>query len=135
MSEIISKLNMLKLRQNQAIINYINIRKQNLERLKASKLERIPLNMISTYKMNIDLKLKKAEGIMKSSYQEKKLKYMNLVSKIDAMSPLKTLTRGYSVAEDIKGKVICKKEDVKIGDELKLLVTNGKIITNVKEVL
>ena len=134
MSEIIAKLNMLKLRQNQAALNYINSKKQNLERLKASKLERIPLNMISNFRMNIDLKLKKSETKVKSALQENKIKCINLISRIDAMSPLKTLTRGYSVIENIDGKVINKKEDVKIGDELKLLVTDGNIITTVKEV-
>ena len=135
MSEIVSKLNMLKHRNNQAILNYIALKKQNLERLKASKLERLPLNMITNGRMAIDLKLKKAESLVKSKVQKEKISTVNLISKLDALSPLKTLTRGYIVAEDKSGKIMSKKEDAKVGDEVTLIVTDGKIKADVKEVI
>ncbi|MEG0138320.1 MAG: exodeoxyribonuclease VII large subunit, partial [Bacilli bacterium] len=56
-----------------------------------------------------------------------KSKYLQLVSKIDALSPLKTLTRGYSVVQNKEGNVITKVKDTKSGDKLDLTLLDGKI--------
>lgn len=49
------------------------------------------------------------------------------VAKLDALSPLKVMTRGYSVAVGESGRVISKIKDVASGDKLKLRVTDGDI--------
>ena len=57
---------------------------------------------------------------------------MQLISKIDALSPLKTLSRGYSVAQKEDGKVVKSINDVNINESLKLTLTDGKIDVLVK---
>ena len=54
----------------------------------------------------------------------------NVISKLDALSPFKTLLRGYSIIEK-DGKVINKIEDININDELQIRLSNGKIKTKV----
>ena len=61
-----------------------------------------------------------------------KSKTMQLISKIDALSPLKTLSRGYSVAQKEDGKVVKSINDVNINESLKLTLTDGKIDVLVK---
>ena len=50
------------------------------------------------------------------------------ITKLDALSPLKTLTRGYSITT-IKStnKVVKDIKDVKNGDEIEIRVNNGVI--------
>ena len=54
------------------------------------------------------------------------------ISKIDALSPLKTLTRGYSVTENSDGKVIKSISDVNKDDNIKIKLIDGKIEAIVK---
>ena len=54
------------------------------------------------------------ENTLRLNIQKNRNKYINLVSSLDAMSPLKTMTRGYVVAQASDGKIINKKEQVKI---------------------
>ena len=52
---------------------------------------------------------------------------MQTIAKLDALSPLKTLTRGYSVVQNESGKVIKSVNDVKKEEKLDLTLSDGKI--------
>lgn len=127
MSDLITKIEGYKNRSKQAILNYLERRKEYVKRLKSSKLEKVPLDMIINYRLKIDAILKSNENKLKILLEKNKSKYLQLVSKIDALSPLKTLTRGYIIAQDKEGTVISRKEQVKSGDNLKLTLIDGKI--------
>ena len=62
-----------------------------------------------------------------------KSKSSNLISKLDALSPLKTLSRGYSVVENENHKVIKSKNDVEVGNNISITFSDGKINATVKE--
>ena len=47
-----------------------------------------------------------------------------LISKLDALSPLKTLTRGYCITE-MNGNVVSKAQDLKKDMEIKLRFQDG----------
>ncbi|MCX8075382.1 MAG: exodeoxyribonuclease VII large subunit [Clostridia bacterium] len=115
-----------------AIKNYIERKKQYVERVKASKLEKKPLDIIRDHRMTIDKILKSSKNIIDIKVEKSKSKYMQLVSKVDALSPLKTLSRGYSVVQSMSGHVITKKADTKANDELVVTVSDGKINVVVK---
>jgi exodeoxyribonuclease VII large subunit len=50
-----------------------------------------------------------------------------LTARLDALSPLSTLARGYSVARDDNGRTLSKVEDFAIGEAFELLVRDGRI--------
>lgn len=127
MSDLIIKLESNKSRIKKAILNYLDRKKEYVERLKSSKLEKVPLNIINNYRLNIDSMLKSNESKLHLMLEKSKSKYLQAVSKIDALSPLKTLTRGYIVAQDSEGKVVTKITQVKSGDDLKLTFIDGKV--------
>ncbi|NNN69797.1 MULTISPECIES: exodeoxyribonuclease VII large subunit [Vibrio] len=51
--------------------------------------------------------------------------------KLDAVSPLATLKRGYSITRDSSGKVIHRACDLKTGDQLITRVANGEVFSTV----
>lgn len=57
-------------------------------------------------------------------------RFSNVVLKIDALSPLKCLARGYSVVYS-KNKTVTDANQVNIGDELKIRTNNGTVICDV----
>ncbi len=127
MSDLIIKLENYKNRSKQAILNYLDRKKEYVKRLKSSKLEKVPLDIINNYRLNIDSMLRSNENKLHLLLERSKSRYLQSVSKIDALSPLKTLTRGYIVAQDNDGIVIVKTNQVKSGDNLKLTFIDGKI--------
>lgn len=125
--DIVNRILMSKKRNLNAIKNYIDRRKQYVERLKASKLEKVPLDMINRYRLSIDSYLKDSYNTLKLRVEKNKAKVMKEITKLDALSPLKTLTRGYSVVESVDRKVIKSVNDVKSNDKLNITLQDGKI--------
>ncbi len=62
--------------------------------------------------------------------------FLTNVAKLDAMSPLKVLARGYAMALDTQGSVIRSVKQVATGDTLKIQVSDGtlhSVISDIKE--
>ncbi len=133
--ELISLKNRILNERNKsrvAIYNYLLRRKEYIKRIKASRLEKIPLDMINNYRYSILNELKKSENIVKQKLLKARFNYTEQVTKLDALSPLKTLSRGYSVCKNESGKVITKVNDVCKDEKLELTLTDGKIQVKVK---
>ncbi len=131
-SEIVNRISKDKNRTMMAIKNYIERKRQYVERLKAAKLEKVPLDKINKYRLIIDNLMNKSESTLRYRVEKYRTRCIKSITQIDTLSPLKTITRGYSVTENIDGKVIHKTSDVKPNDEIKITVTDGKISAIVK---
>ena len=71
------------------------------------------------------------ENIIKTKQEKEKTKYVELVAKLDTLSPLKTLTRGYSIVE--KGdKIIKSKNEILKGDIMNLRFVDGSVQVEAK---
>ena len=125
--DIVNKILLNERRNLNAIKNYIERKKQYVERLKASKLEKVPVDIINQYRLNIDSFLKDSSNLLNLRIEKYKSRLVKEIAKLDALSPLKTLTRGYSVVESVDNKVIKSVNDVKKDDKLNITLTDGKI--------
>ena len=56
-----------------------------------------------------------------------------MASKLDGLSPLGTLSRGYAVAKGADGRVVRSAKQVNIGDEMTVLLEDGAVKTQVLE--
>jgi exodeoxyribonuclease VII large subunit len=65
--------------------------------------------------------------------QSRRDKLSSSAAKANALSPLSTLYRGYSVAE-YNGSVVKSTRELKIGDKLTLIMKDGKVETEVREI-
>ena len=61
-------------------------------------------------------------------------KFIALTAALDAMSPLKVLTRGYAVAENEDGTILRSVQQVKRGERITVSLSDGAITANVLEV-
>ena len=76
----------------------------------------------------------KSSYILKSPYKlldNKANKYLNLVSKLETLSPLLTLQRGYTMTK-VNGKVISSSKHIKKGDSIEVTFKDGKVDAEVK---
>jgi len=126
-SDIVNRILMDKNRIMVGTKNFLERRREYVRRLKAAKLEKVPLDMINRYRLTIDSIMKQSYNMLNLKLEKYKSRSMQTIAKIDTLSPLKTLTRGYSVTETEDGKVIKSIEDVNKADKLNVILTDGKI--------
>lgn len=60
--------------------------------------------------------------------------YISLTSKLDAMSPLKVLSRGYSMSRKPDGTVIRSVEQVEVGEKLMISLSDGTVNVTVDDI-
>lgn len=66
----------------------------------------------------------------------KKQGFIGLTAKLDAMSPLKVLTRGYAMTQKADGTVVRSVHQVESGDQMRISLSDGQLtatVTDVKE--
>ena len=117
------------------IENYNNLLKVNLkkkielmrlryEKCLASRVFKEPLQKINERYITIDFYVRKMRNNIESNLKANKSKFVETVSKIDALSPLKTLARGYSIA--IKEEKLIKSiKQLEKDDEIQLKLIDG----------
>ena len=63
-----------------------------------------------------------------------KQRFVTATAKLDAMSPLKVLTRGYAMAQDETGEVVRSVRQTKCGDQLSVFLSDGVLTTTVTDI-
>jgi len=61
------------------------------------------------------------------SVERRRARLQVLTARLDALSPLSTLARGYAVARDPEGKTLSSVEDFEVGDPFTLVLRDGQI--------
>lgn len=67
-------------------------------------------------------------------YSRKKNEYLRLAAKLDALSPLKVLSRGYAIAMDASGAALRDAESVSAGDKVTVRLNSGALGCRVEDV-
>ena len=122
--ELKNKISTLKERSRISVNKRIDFIKLKISHLTSSKVLKDPLSSIQANYQKIDSLIKQIESKAKIKEKESEKMFLKLVSKLDALSPLKTLTRGYSIIEK-NDKVIKSKNDVNLNDEIKIKFIDG----------
>ena len=91
----------------------------------ASKVIKEPNLILQNNYVKIDDCLKNMENNLNLKVKENKILAMNLITKLDTLSPLKTLTRGYSIIEK-NNKIIKESKDLSENDEVLLRLIDGE---------
>lgn len=110
-----------KARMSEAIINQTERRKLRLSALKLKS----PIERIQENSLRLDHISKRMEQDFKLKIEEKKRVLGNVTGKIDAMSPLKVLSRGYAIPLEENGNVIRSTAAMASGKEFTLKMTDG----------
>ena len=105
-------------------------RKTELMRLKyekcmQSRVFKNPTQFINDYMLKIDSNIKMIENSINKKIHNAKNNFIEKATKLDGLSPLKTLTRGYCLAES-QDKIVKKAEDLTINQEITLRFSDGK---------
>ncbi len=122
--EVKQKLNMYQNSLKQALTRKLEIMKLRYEKCMSSFVFKEPTRRINENYIKIDGYIKELEKLIKAKNEQEKKKYVELLAKLDTLSPLKTLLRGYSIVEK-EGKIIKSVKELKKDDEINLRLNDG----------
>ncbi len=131
--EIAQKLNTYENRLRQALRKKIEIMRLRYEKLMASRVFTDPFKNINEKYLYVDSKVKQLDNLIQKTCKDTRNNLTNQISKLDALSPLRTLVRGYSVTE-CNGKVVKTVKELNVEDIIKIKMQDGNVKAVVKEV-
>lgn len=113
-----------------SLINFINVsintRKNDLKHMSDRLMLNNPSNVLNENRQRLDVILKEIIKAMNKSYNDKRIKLDFFCSKLDSLSPLSVLNRGYSIATDSNGHVIKSVNEISVDEVLNLTLSDGK---------
>ena len=116
-----------------AMSRRLNAAREKLEGLANRPVLRSPLASYENKRKALQLLDARLVSAQNRNVAKNRQRFVAQVSKLDAMSPLKVLTRGYAVASDEAGRIIRSAGEVKSGDPITVRVSDGIIHANVTE--
>lgn len=122
--ELKSKVNTLKERARISLNKKIELLKLKLENISSSKVFTEPQQLIQNNYLRLDQLIKQMEASISLKQKEAEKIFETQVSKLDALSPLKTLTRGFCIAQ-MENNIIKSSKDLKKDDFLELKFIDG----------
>jgi len=123
-SELEYNINLFQRRLRMALKRKTEVMRLRYEKCLNSKVYKEPLQKVSDYYLEIDRLMKSIENSAIKKLKDSRLESAKLITKLDTLSPLKTLTRGYCLTES-NGNVITKAEELKKDMEIDLKFQDG----------
>ena len=119
-----------------SVVRLIKNARRNLQMLSAAPVLSEPTRYIQQRRETLErLKLQFTNSQRKVLDRKKQL-FVSLTASLDAMSPLKVLSRGYAMLLDENKQVITDASSTKVGDMVNIALSRGSItakITDIKE--
>ena len=123
----------LSARSGHALRKKLDAYRKRLEELGSRRVLQSPMGYIDLKRMEVDLLrsrlLRRHEAVLAAARQ----RYVHLAASLDALSPLKVLSRGYAVAADSGGSVLRSLADVETGARIAVTLSDGTLDCTVNE--
>ena len=116
-----------------ALGRQIKASRQHLKVLSESQSLKSPTGYLEQRRKNLQLLRNRMISAQNASLARNKQRYIANISKLDAMSPLKVLTRGYSMAQTEDGTLLRSVSQVELGQRISVSLSDGRISATVME--
>lgn len=123
-SKLKSDLDLKQRRLKMALSRKTEFMRLRFEKCMNSRVYKEPLQKINEYYMRLDKLIKSIENSSVKKLKDSKLEAAKLMTRLDTLSPLKTLTRGYCLTE-YDGNIVTKAKDLKKDMEIELRFQDG----------
>jgi exodeoxyribonuclease VII large subunit len=119
----------------EAIGSRLRRTSDRIEKISASLT---PMHLASRIALN-DRRLALIEQRLRSKASEmtddRATSLATAVARLDALSPLGVLTRGYSITQNSSGEILRNVHQTDVGERIKVRVANGRLSAEVKELV
>ena len=100
---------------------------KHLDVLSASPALRSPDGYLQQREQGLELLKNRMIAVQNQNLTRKNQQFIAAVSKLDAMNPLKVLSRGYAMAQNQDGEVVRSVRQIQSGDKISIIVSDGRI--------
>ena len=119
------KLNNMKLQLGRSLKKRLELMQTRYSSIINRKVFKEPNVMLADKILALSGFEKDLNNYMKMELKDRKNHFEKVVATLDSLSPLKTLSRGYTVLEDKNGDVVTTSKDLKSGDVVKIILHDG----------
>lgn len=116
----------------QSATGFIEQRRSQVETLRV-RLEAAS-GFASKSRSQLDNLASRLDSALDAAMTRKKNEYLRAAAKLDALSPLKVLSRGYAIAMDEDGRAVKDSSGVRAGDKLTVRLASGALGCRVEDV-
>jgi len=104
----------------------------HFERLQAGLLHANPARAVATLQQRLTLLSVQSERLITGKLEEMKHVFAGTAARLEVLSPLKTLSRGYAIAASPDGTVVTDTSQLTKGDRIRLHLHRGKALCRVE---
>ncbi len=116
-----------------ALSRQLKAARQHLEVLSRSPALQSPTGYLEQKEKSLELLKNRMISAENQIINRNHQRYIALTAKLDAMSPLKVLTRGYSMAQTADGGLLRSVRQVEAGERITVSLSDGKLSATVME--
>ena len=124
-SELRDAIRSASVRLDQAIDRSLSQRRAALTELSSRRVMQSPTGFIDQRRLELDSIRLRLDAAATGRLNRERQEFARLAAKLDALSPLKVLGRGYSIALDSEGRAVRESAQLKAGDKLDLRLSRG----------
>ena len=128
--ELKGKLQGYENRYQQSLMRKLQLMQLRYEKCMKSRVFTQPMQKINEQYMVIDMRVKSMEYAMIQKLEKEKVKAQKLMLQLDALSPLKTLARGYGIISK-DGQVVKSVKQLNQQDEISIQMQDGKTMAKI----
>ena len=116
-----------------ALSRQLKAARKHYEVLSSSPALVSPMGYLEQRRQAMELLKNRLVTAQQNGVSRKKQRYIAAVSKLDAMSPLKVLTRGYAMAQNQNGEVLRSVKQTDLGERITVTVSDGQLSATVMD--
>ena len=131
--ELARRLKMLQTRMVRSEQKRVRALSERYEKLARSRVLCDPMAFIDDKRLLLDYTQKNLASLAQNQMAQREQRYAALAAKLDALSPLKVLGRGYAVAKSADGTILRAAEDAAVGETIEVLLGRGSLACTVNE--
>ena len=125
--ELAAQLSGARAHMLQVLRQSLQLRRQTLQTFSESRILRNPAAAVQDKRMALDLLHRKLTGLAQADLARRRQQFAALAASLDALSPLKVLGRGYSVAKDTTGQLLRSIEQTEVGQAITVTLGDGSL--------
>lgn len=129
--DVKENIEVLKNRYKVSLKKRIELMKLRYINCMSKRVFKDPLQNINEKRILLDNQIKEMDNSISNILSNKKSSFEKIITKLDALSPLKTLIRGYSITEK-DGKIVKSIKEVDKGDLIEIKFSDGSRSAEVK---
>ena len=134
LEEYAQKLDQLEIRLLKSIQYKLSVSKEKTQSLNTRFNNQNPLGHYSLQHKQIASHSSRLENALKRQIENKKLKFSSLAQRLDSISPLQTLQRGFSITKNQQGEIVSSCDQVSENDAINVQIKDGTLQGVIREI-